>query len=64
MSIEIKGLLHLINSVWAKSLASVLCLILGVYLGELNAESRIVSDCKFSNTFRVDIQSFNCQRRI
>ena len=53
-----------INAWWAKSMVAILLLLLGLYIGELNAESRIVSDCKFAGTFRVDIQAFACQRKL
>lgn len=63
-SITFKKLIELINSLWARSLAVVIFFLLGLYMGGVSSESRITSDCKFSGTFRVDIQSFNCQRRI
>jgi hypothetical protein len=53
-----------INSVWAESLIAVLLFFIGLWIGSVNTESRIASDCKFSNAFRVDIQAFNCQRRL
>jgi hypothetical protein len=53
-----------INRIWAKSLVSVGCLLIGLGVGGVMAESRIVSDCKFANSFRVDIQAFTCQRKI
>ena len=62
--INYKVVLDWVNAVWAKSLAAVIMFCLGVWIGEINTESRIVSDCKFAGAFRVDIQAFNCQRRI
>ena len=53
-----------VNVLWAKSLAAVVMLLLGLYIGEINAESRMVADCKFAGAFRVGIQAFTCQRRI
>ena len=53
-----------INSVWAKSMVAVLLFVIGIWLGGVTTESRIVSDCKFAGSFRADIQAFNCQRRI
>ena len=53
-----------INAWWAKSMVAVLLFCLGLWIGGVNAESRIVSDCKFAGSFRVDIQAFICQRRI
>jgi len=37
---------------------------IGLWIGGVMAEGRIVSDCKFAGSFRADIQAFNCQRRI
>ncbi len=53
-----------INRVWAKSLVAVSLFFLGLWIGAVQTESRIASDCKFAGAFRVDIQAFNCQRRI
>lgn len=53
-----------IHGVWAKSLAAVILFFLGLWIGSINAEWRIVSDCKFAGAFRVEIQAYNCQRKI
>lgn len=63
-TVTFKKLIEVINDLWARSLVVVIFFLLGLYVGGITAESRITSDCKFSGTFRVDIQSFNCQRRI
>lgn len=63
-TITFKKVIEIINDLWARSLAVVIFFLLGLYVGGITSESRITSDCKFSGTFRVDIQSFNCQRRI
>lgn len=63
-TITFKKIIEIINDLWARSLAVVIFFLLGLYVGGISSESRITSDCKFSGTFRVDIQSFNCQRRI
>jgi hypothetical protein len=49
---------------WAKSLGAVIALAIGWSLGSMNVESRIVGDCKFAGSFRVEIQAFACQRKI
>lgn len=59
-----KPLWEAINRVWAKSLVAALMFFFGMVIGEDKAESRITSDCKYSNVFRVGVQSFNCQRKI
>jgi hypothetical protein len=53
-----------VNDVWAKSLAAIVLFYIGLWIGGVMAEARIVSDCKFAGSFRADIQAFNCQRRI
>ena len=63
-TITFKKVIEIINDLWARSLVVVIFFLLGLYVGGISSESRITSDCKFSGTFRVDIQSFNCQRRI
>jgi len=59
-----RKILDWINNMWAKSLAAVVMFFIGLAVGGINAESRIVSDCKFAGAFRVEIQAFTCQRRI
>ena len=53
-----------INSVWSESLIAILLFFIGLWIGSVNTESRIASDCKFAGSFRVDIQEFSCQRKI
>ena len=63
-TIDFKKVLAFIYEVWAKSFWAIVMLVLGLWIGAVNTESRIVSDCKFANSFRVDIQAFACQRKI
>ena len=63
-TINFKKVLGWINAVWAKSLTAVIMFFIGLYIGQVQTESRIVSDCKFAGAFRSEIQAFNCQRRI
>lgn len=53
-----------INRVWAKSLVAVVLFVIGLWIGVVQTESRIASDCKFAGAFRVDIQAFTCQRKL
>jgi len=53
-----------VNRIWAKSLVAVVLFVLGLWIGTVQTESRIASDCKFAGAFRVDIQAFNCQRKL
>ncbi len=63
-TINYRKIWQIINDVWAKSFVAILLFILGLWIGGINAESRIVSDCKFANAFRADIQAFTCQRKL
>lgn len=53
-----------VNAWWARSMVAVLLFFLGLFIGIVNTESRIASDCKFAGAFRVDIQAFMCQRKL
>lgn len=63
-TIEYKKIFAWINNVWAKSLAAVIMFVLGLWIGEVQTESRIIGDCKYAGAFRVEQQAFMCQRRI
>jgi hypothetical protein len=63
-NISYRLVIEWVNKIWAKSLAAVIMFCIGLWIGSMNTESRIVSDCKFAGAFRADIQAFNCQRRI
>lgn len=49
---------------WAKSLGPILALIIGILIGVLMVESRIIEDCKYMKNFRFGNQAFNCTRTI
>lgn len=63
-TINYKAVWTWINAVWAKSLAAVVMFVIGLWIGQVQTEWRIASDCKFAGAFRVEIQAYNCQRRI
>lgn len=63
-SIDIKKIWQTINDWWAKSMIAVLLFAVGMWIGVVNTESRIASDCKFAGAFRVEIQAFICQRKL
>lgn len=63
-TIDYRKVIAWINDVWAKSLAAVLMFFIGVYLGQVQVESRTVGDCKYAGAFRVNHEAFVCQRRI
>lgn len=64
MQKELEQFKRFINSVWARSLAAMVAVVLGFVAGTLTAQWRIMDDCKFINSFRVDNHAFACQRRI
>ena len=61
---DYRKILAWINNVWAKSLAAVLMFFIGMAIGQVQTESRVVGDCKYAGAFRVEQQAFMCQRRI
>jgi hypothetical protein len=61
---ELKKVLEMINSWWAKSMVAIILCVIGYNIGAIQTEIRIASDCKFANAFRVDIQAFSCQRKL
>ena len=63
-SIDIKKIWQTINDWWARSMIAVLLFAIGMWIGVVNTESRIASDCKFAGAFRVEIQAFICQRKL
>ena len=63
-SINVKKVWQTINDWWAKSMIAVLLFAVGMWIGVVNTESRIASDCKFAGAFRVEIQAFICQRKL
>jgi len=63
-SFDYKRILKWINDAWAKSLVAVILFFIGLAVGQVQTESRVVGDCKYAGAFRVDHQAFVCQRRI
>jgi hypothetical protein len=61
---DIKQMVLAVKRIWALAFWPLLALLIGLYIGTENAESRITSDCKYAGTFRVDSQAFTCQRKI
>jgi hypothetical protein len=53
-----------IKAVWAESLGVVIALVLGILIGVLYRQTDIIEDCRYSGSFRVGTQAFNCQRRM
>ena len=63
-TIDYRKILTWINDVWAKSLAVVIMFIVGMWIGTVHTEMRVVGDCKYAGAFRVNHEAFVCQRRI
>jgi len=63
-TIDYKKIFGWIQNVWAKSLAAVCMFFIGIYIGEVQIEGKIIGDCKYAGAFRVEQQAFMCQRRI
>ena len=63
-AVNYKAIWEWVNQIWAKSLVAVLLFFLGLWIGIVQTEGRIASDCKFAGSFRVDIQAFICQRKL
>lgn len=63
-TIDYKKVIAWINNVWAKSLAAVVMFCIGVAIGQVQIESKIIGDCKYAGSFRVNHEAFVCQRRI
>lgn len=64
MTNDLKKVVDIVNLWWSKSIVAILLCVIGWYIGGIQTESRIASDCKFAGAFRVDIQAFNCQRKL
>jgi hypothetical protein len=63
-TIDYKKFFIWLNSIWAKSLAAVVMFCVGMLIGQVQTESRVIGDCKYAGAFRVEQQAFMCQRRI
>ena len=61
---DYRQILSWINNVWAKSLAAVIMFFVGLAIGQVQVESRVIGDCKYAGAFRVNHEAFVCQRRI
>lgn len=62
--IEWNKLVDSIKTLWAKSMAAIVALVIGSLIGIVYNQNEIVEDCKYTGSFRVHTQAFNCQRRM
>jgi hypothetical protein len=63
-TITYKHVFDWIQATWAKSFAAVIMFFIGIYIGQVQVESRTIGDCKYAGAFRVNHEAFVCQRRI
>ena len=63
-SLNYHAIIFWLKRKWARSFFVFLAFFIGMWVGGITTESRIIGDCKFAGAFRVDIQAFACQRRI
>jgi alpha/beta superfamily hydrolase len=63
-TIDYKKIIPWVKDVWAKSLVAFVMFFIGVYIGQVQVESRVIGDCKYAGAFRVNHEAFMCQRRI
>lgn len=64
MNSEINLIKKVVNKYWARAMAPIFALVVGMAAGNLLTEGRILDDCKYNTSFRIGTQSFNCGRRI
>ena len=53
-----------LKKTWAGSMGVVIALVIGILLGIVYKQDDIQEDCKYSGSFRVHTQAYNCQRKI
>lgn len=51
-----------VSARWKNSLGLVIALLIGVMLGTLTTEWRVIDDCRYLKNFRFGTQSFSCMR--
>jgi hypothetical protein len=61
--IQMKDWIFKFKGWWAASFGIVAALIIGILIGILMTERKIMDDCKFISSFRIDSQGYNCIRR-
>ena len=59
-----KLIIKWIDDAWAKSLVAVILFCVGLSIGQVQTESRVVGDCKYAGASRVNHEAFVCQRRM
>ena len=62
--IDLTKLQNWIQSKWRASLGIIVALTLGILIGILSVEWRVIDDCKYLKSFRFGNMAFNCVRTI
>lgn len=62
--IDLTKLQNWIQSKWRASLGIIVALVLGILIGILSVEWRVIDDCKYLKSFRFGNMAFNCVRTI
>ena len=62
--IGIKDFIFKFRGWWAASFGIVVALILGILIGILMTESKIINDCKYISNFRIGDSGYTCARKI
>ena len=61
---EWQKIVKAVRGAWANMMGAIIALVIGVLLGIVYKSGDIIDDCKYSGSFRVHSQAFNCQRKI
>jgi hypothetical protein len=61
--IQMKDWIFKFKGWWAASFGIVAALMVGIVIGILMTERKIMDDCKFISSFRIGDQGYNCIRR-
>lgn len=62
--IDLTKLQNWIQNKWRASLGIIVALVLGILIGILSVEWRVIDDCKYLKSFRFGNMAFNCVRTI
>lgn len=61
---EWQKIVRAVRGAWTNMMGAIIALVVGILLGIVYKSGDIIDDCKYSGSFRVHSQAFNCQRKI